>query len=90
MSDSDIMQNPYRCPVPPLDCFGIGGAILRLTRQREIVSFPIGPRTLPSDPNEVTGRLNTRLNRAYDLFLQTAPDKSYASVDEDGLLPFGR
>ena len=39
---------------------------------------------LPSDPNEVAGYLKTRLNRAYDLFLQTAPDNSYASVDEDG------
>ena len=28
---------------------------------------------LPSDPKEVAGYLKARLNRAYDLFLQTAP-----------------
>ena len=39
---------------------------------------------LPSDPNEVAGYLKARLNRAYNLFLQTAPGNSYASVDEDG------
>ena len=39
---------------------------------------------LPSDPKEVAGYLKARLNRAYDLFLQTAPGNSYASVDEDG------
>jgi Domain of unknown function (DUF4158)/Tn3 transposase DDE domain len=39
---------------------------------------------LPSDPNEVAGYLKARLNRAYDLFLQTAPGNRYASVDEDG------
>jgi hypothetical protein len=39
---------------------------------------------LPSDPNEMAGYLQARLNRAYDLFLQTAPGNSYASVDEDG------
>ena len=39
---------------------------------------------LPSDPNEVASYLKARLNRAYDLFLQTAPGNSYASVDEDG------
>jgi hypothetical protein len=30
----------------------------------------------------VAGYLKARLNRAYDLFLQTAPGNSYASVDE--------
>jgi hypothetical protein len=39
---------------------------------------------LPSDHNEVAGYLKKRMNRAYDLFLQTAPGNSYASVDEDG------
>jgi hypothetical protein len=39
---------------------------------------------LPSDPKELAGYLKARLNRAYDLFLQTAPGNSYASVDEDG------
>jgi hypothetical protein len=39
---------------------------------------------LPSDPKEVAGYLKARLNRGYDLFLQTAPGNSYASVDEDG------
>jgi hypothetical protein len=39
---------------------------------------------LPSDPKEVAGYLKARLNRVCDLFLQTAPGNSYASVDEDG------
>ena len=39
---------------------------------------------LPSDPKDVPGHLTERLNNAYDLFLKTAPDNSYATVDEDG------
>jgi TnpA family transposase len=39
---------------------------------------------MPSDPKEVPGYLTARLNKAYDLFLQTAPGNSYAHVDENG------
>ena len=39
---------------------------------------------LPADPKDVPGYLTKRLNTAYDLFLKTAPDNSYATVDEDG------
>ena len=39
---------------------------------------------LPADPRDVPGYLTKRLNTAYDLFLKTAPDNSYATADEDG------
>ena len=39
---------------------------------------------LPADPKDVPGHLTKRLNTAYDLFLKTAPDNSYATADEDG------
>ena len=39
---------------------------------------------LPADPKDVPGYLTTRLNTAYDLFLKTAPENSYAAADEDG------
>jgi TnpA family transposase len=39
---------------------------------------------LPADPQDVPGYLTERLSRAYDLFLETAPGNSYATVDEDG------
>ena len=37
---------------------------------------------LPADPKDVPDHLTKRLNTAYDLFLKTAPDNSYATVDE--------
>ncbi|MBV8382628.1 MAG: Tn3 family transposase [Planctomycetaceae bacterium] len=39
---------------------------------------------LPADPQDVPDHLTTRLNAAYDLFLKTAPDNSYAAADEHG------
>jgi len=39
---------------------------------------------LPTDAKDVQGYLTERLNKAYDLFLKTAPDNSYATVDENG------
>jgi TnpA family transposase len=39
---------------------------------------------LPADPKDVPSYLTERLNKAYDLFLQTAPGNSYATVDEAG------
>ena len=34
-----------------------------------------------ADPKEVAGYLKARLNRAYDLFFQTAPGNSYPMFD---------
>ncbi len=43
------------------------------------------PRSgLPADPKDVRDHLTKRLNTAYDLFLKTAPDNAYATVEEDG------
>ena len=43
------------------------------------------PRSgLPADPKDVRDYLTKRLNTAYDLFLKTAPDNAYATVEEDG------
>jgi TnpA family transposase len=39
---------------------------------------------LPTDPKDVAGHLTKQLNTAYDLFLKTAPDNTYATVEEDG------
>jgi hypothetical protein len=39
---------------------------------------------LPADPKDVPDYLTRRLNRAYNLFLKTAPGNSFATVDEDG------
>ena len=39
---------------------------------------------LPADPKDIPSHLTKRLNKAYDLFLKTAPDNSYATVDQDG------
>ena len=39
---------------------------------------------LPADPKDVRDHLTKRLNTAYDLFLKTAPDNTYATVEEDG------
>lgn len=39
---------------------------------------------LPADPKDVRSYLTKRLNTAYDLFLKTAPNNSYATVDKDG------
>jgi TnpA family transposase len=39
---------------------------------------------LPADPKNVRDHLTKRLNTAYDLFLKTAPDNTYATVDEKG------
>ena len=39
---------------------------------------------LPAAPKDVPDHLTKRLNTAYDLFLKTAPDNSYATVDEHG------
>jgi TnpA family transposase len=39
---------------------------------------------LPVDLEDVPGYLTERLNRAYDLFLETAPGNRFATVDEDG------
>lgn len=39
---------------------------------------------LPADPQDVPDHLTTRLNTAYDRFLKTAPENSYATVDEHG------
>ncbi len=39
---------------------------------------------LPADPKNVRDHLTKRLNTAYDLFLKTAPDNTYATVEEDG------
>ena len=39
---------------------------------------------LPADSKEVPDYLTKRLDKAYDLFLKTAPDNTYATVDEDG------
>jgi TnpA family transposase len=39
---------------------------------------------LPADPKDVRDHLTKRLNTAYDLFLKTAPDNTYATVDQDG------
>ncbi len=38
---------------------------------------------LPADPNEVPSYLKARLNKAYDVFLRTAPQNKYATA-EDG------
>jgi TnpA family transposase len=38
---------------------------------------------LPADPKNVRDHLTKRLNTAYDLFLKTAPDNSYATVEDD-------
>lgn len=38
---------------------------------------------LPADPKDVPDHLAKRLNTAYDLFLKTAPENSYATVEED-------
>ena len=40
--------------------------------------------SLPADPKNVRDHLTKRLNTAYDLFLKTAPDNTYATVDETG------
>jgi TnpA family transposase len=39
---------------------------------------------LPADSKDVPDYLTRRLNRAYDLFLKTAPGNSFATVDESG------
>ena len=39
---------------------------------------------LPTDSKQVPDYLAKRLDKAYDLFLKTAPDNTYATVDEDG------
>jgi TnpA family transposase len=39
---------------------------------------------LPANPKDVGDHLTKRLNMAYDLFLKTAPDNTYATVDEKG------
>ena len=39
---------------------------------------------LPADPKNVQDHLTKRLNTAYDLFLKTAPNNTYATVDEKG------
>ena len=39
---------------------------------------------LPVEPLDVPVYLTQRLNKAYDLFLKTAPGNSFATVDEDG------
>jgi TnpA family transposase len=39
---------------------------------------------LPAAPENVRDHLTKRLNTAYDLFLKTAPDNTYATVEEDG------
>ncbi len=39
---------------------------------------------LPADPKDVADCLTKRLNTAYDLFLKTAANNSYATVDERG------
>src|SRR5512135_3580519 len=44
-----------------------------------------GRSSLPADPKEVPASLTGRLDRAYDLFLETAPGNSFATVDGDGL-----
>src|SRR4029077_15356424 len=38
---------------------------------------------LPADPKDVPGYLTKRLNTAYNLFLETAPGNTYATVEED-------
>ena len=38
---------------------------------------------LPTDPKNVRDHLTKRLNTAYDLFLKTAPDNTYATVEDD-------
>lgn len=49
--------------------------------QRELFFRRAG---LPADSKEVSDYLTKRLDHAYDLFLKTAPDNTYATVDEDG------
>jgi TnpA family transposase len=39
---------------------------------------------LPIDPKGVRDHLTKRLNTAYDLFLKTAPENTYATVNEEG------
>ncbi len=39
---------------------------------------------LPADSNDVREHLTKRLNTAYDLFLKTASNNSYATADKDG------
>jgi TnpA family transposase len=39
---------------------------------------------LPADAKDVPGSLTKRLNAAYDLFLKTAADNSFATADGDG------
>ena len=39
---------------------------------------------LPQDPDTVPAFLRARLGQAYDRFLETAPENSYARADEDG------
>ena len=39
---------------------------------------------LPAAPENVRDHLTKRLNTAYDLFLKTVPDNTYATVEEDG------
>lgn len=43
-----------------------------------------GRSGLPADPKDVPAYLKGRLDRAYDLFLATAPGNSFATVDKDG------
>jgi TnpA family transposase/predicted transcriptional regulator len=43
-----------------------------------------GRSSLPADPKDVPAYLTGRLDRAYDLFLETAPGNSFATVDGDG------
>jgi TnpA family transposase len=43
-----------------------------------------GRSGLPADPQDVPAYLKGRLDRAYDLFLATAPGNSFATVDKDG------
>ena len=38
---------------------------------------------LPADPNQVPSYLKARLNKAYDLFLRTAPQNKYATAEDD-------
>src|SRR5262249_58522908 len=43
-----------------------------------------GRSGLPADPKDVPAYLKGRLDRAYDLFLATAPGNRFATVDKDG------
>ena len=70
-----------------VDAFGPQGFALqvqRLGRWKPLRASFFQQSGLPADPNDIPGHLAERLNKAYDLFLKTAPDNSYATVDQDG------